>query len=350
MADPTIRLAYVLSYRAPWYVRSTSILEALRSLPGVAVTEIVNRREGPSRYLETLRGLRCARPASTDLYVVGFRGHEIFPAVRAWARGTPVVLDSLVSPSAALTGDGKAGSGGELLGRLLRPVERHIVRSADAIIVDSTGHADYLCEEFGVEPTALHVVPIGAAEGPRRRPAGPDRPLRLLFYGTFLPLHGVGVVTDALEAVAHLDLRIRIVGGSGTQLRHPGACHDRWVPFRELIAEVLPDTDLMLGGPFGPTDQASRVVTGKTVQALAASVPTVVGRSPETERAGFVDRENCLTVPRDDPHGLADAIAWADSHRDDLERIGRNGRTLYEARFSTAALARALDPLVRTLT
>lgn len=350
MADPTIRLAYVLSYRAPWYVRSTSILEALRSVPGVAVTEIVNRREGPSRYLETLRGLRRARPASTDLYVVGFRGHEIYPAVRAWARGKPVVLDSLVSPSAALTGDGKAGRGGELLGRLLRPVERHILRSADALIADSTGHADYLCDEFGIEPSAVHIVPIGAAEGPPRRPTGPDRPLRLLFYGTFLPLHGIGVVTDALEAVAHLDLRVHIVGGSESRLCHPGAYHDRWIPFRELVAEVLPNTDLMLGGPFGDTDQASRVVTGKTVQALAAGVPTVVGRSPETERAGFVDRENCLLVPRGDPHALAAAIAWADTHRDALERIGRNGRALYEARFSTAALARALDPLVRTLT
>lgn len=349
MAEPAIRLAYVLSYRAPWYGRTSSILEALRSLPGVTVTEVINRREGPLRYLETVRSLRRAGPSSTDAYLVGFRGHEIFFAVRWWARGRPIVLDSLVFPSSTLLDDGKAGRFGRLLGRILRPVERRILRAANAVIVDTVGHAAHATDEFGVPSPSLHVVPIGAVDGPARRPAAPGEPLRVLFYGSFLPLHGVTVVSEALELVAHLDLRVRLVGGTGIEVRHPGTSHDPWYPFGELIADVLPATDVMLGGPFGATDQAARVVTGKTVQALSAGVPTIVGQSPETARAGFVDRVNCLVVPRDDPHALAAALAWADAHRDDLERIGRNGRLLYDARFSTAALARALLPLVRTL-
>lgn len=352
MGEPSLRLAYVLSYRAPWYVRTASVLDGLRALPGVSVTEAANRSEGPRRYLETVLALRRVRPSTTDAYLVGFRGHEILLAVRWWARGRPVVLDCLVSPSAALAQDGKGGSVGRLLGRVLQPFERWILHAADAVLVDTAAHAEFLHSQFGLDHDAVHVVPIGAVPAPPRRVPEAGSPLRVLFYGSFLPLHGVEVIADALHLVSGGDLDVLIVGGSRRELarrRLDSVSHIEWLPFAELVTDVLPATDLMLGGPFGPTDQASRVITGKTVQALATGVPTVVGWSGEAERFGFADRTNCLVVPRGDARRLAETIEWASAHRVDLDNIGANGRLLFESQFSTLALARALDPLIQAL-
>lgn len=352
MPERPLHMTYVLSYRAPWYVRTASLLDGLRALPAVTVTEATNRTEGPHRYVETLTALRQVPPSATDAYLVGFRGHEIMPAVRRWAKDRPVVLDCLVSPSAALSHDGKRGRTGRLVGRVLEPFERRILHAADAVLVDTQGHAEFLCSQFGLPPDSVHAVPIGAVPAPRRQVAEEGRPLRVLFYGSFLPLHGIDVIADALGQVAGTDLDILIVGASRRDLDRwgfPMVSHARWMRFADLVAEVIPATDLVLGGPFGPTDQASRVITGKTVQALAAGVPTVVGLSDETERHGFVDRQNCLAVPRGDAHRLAEAIRWARDHRPDLERIGAGGRALFDSRFSTAALAHAIDPVVRTL-
>ena len=106
---------------------------------------------------------------------------------------------------------------------------------------------------------------------------------------------------------------------------------------------MIARADLCLGGPFGNTDQAQRVITGKTFQFLAMEKPVVIGRIKDN--AGFEDRRNCLLVSQGDGEELARVILWCLENRDRLGDIGRNGRLLYDRLFSTECITRQLQAL-----
>jgi glycosyltransferase involved in cell wall biosynthesis len=357
-----LKVCFVLSYRAPDYIRGRSICEALRRVPEVQLTLAVNRSRGIRRYWETVRALVLARKDfDPEIFILGFRGHEIAWLVRWLTRGKPLVIDAMMSPYAALKEEAKLGLPGKLLAPLWRKYESAILQQADAVLTDTRLHCEYYCNEFGLATDKITVVPVGAAEAlstelsPSER--APTEPLRVLFYGSFLPLHGVDLIIEAAALVADLPIEFQFIGGSpaqGERLR--AACsehgvtryaHRAWVPFELLMRDEIPRSDLCLGGPFGGTPQARRVVTGKTSQCLAQGKATIVGRIDED--VGYVDRVNCLLVEQGNAKAIADAIRWALDHRSELAAIGQRGKVLYSQRLSTRVIGERMLPMLHRL-
>lgn len=345
-------VCYVLSYRAPSYVRTRTLLAALKECDGVRVVVACNNTTGIWRYAETFsRLLRTRRLQRPDVYILGFRGHEIFCLVKAIAGKKPLIVDALMSPYAAVREENKLG----LLGRLIAPLiylgESHILKRADAVLTDTSLQAAHYAESFGIERSKIVSVPVGAIE---RLPS--ENALKtstrtgefsVLFYGSFLPLHGLDVIINAAGQLTGLPIRFNFIGGGARDERYlrqrctalgiTRYSYRRWVSFDALLSREIPSADLCLGGPFGATPQASRVVTGKTSQFLALGKATVVGKIAEDY--GFADRENCLLVEQGDADVLAAAIRWAFDHQDALVRIGQAGRDVYHSQMSVQVIS-----------
>lgn len=361
MAD-RVRVCYVQAYRAPEYVRGRTMREALSMAPGIELSQAVNTAPGIRRYWQALRALlRVRRELDPQVYVLGFRGHEMAMLVRWLTRDRVLVIDAMMSPYAALSEEAKFGPLGKLIAPLWRRIEASALRGADAVLTDTQAHARFYRETFGVPEHKLLAVPVGAVENSPSMPSQPalsnDMPLRVLFFGSFLPLHGIQTIVEAAARVADIPVAFRFIGGNrGQSNRLLKACHqagvhryshERWLPFDRLVHEEIPRADVCLGGPFGGTLQARRVVTGKTSQCLASGRTTVVGRIDED--MGFIDKVNCLLVEQQDAVSLAGAIRWAHEHRDRLPGIGVCGRRLYEQRLSTQVVADRLAPLLQRL-
>ncbi len=363
------RVCYVQAYRDPGYIRGRTLRKALAECGDVDLVLAVNRSRGLRRYWETLRALLHARRQfDPDVYVLGFRGHELAWLVRWLTRRRPLVIDALMSPYAAMAEEGKLGMPGRLVAPLWHRYETAILRAADAVLTDTRLHADYFEQCFGIPAGKLLVLPVGAVEDAPRDEApapvpaqvnGSHRPaFRVLFYGSFLPLHGIDTIVDAAARVGDLAVEFDFIGGSPAQARQLHALcaaqgirryrHRAWVPFDQLLRYEIPRADLCLGGPFGDTPQARRVVTGKTSQCLAWGRPTVVGRIDED--LGFIDKVNCLLVDQGDAGQLAAAIRWGHAHPAELAAIGRCGQQLHAARFSTSVIAERLLPLLNRIT
>ncbi|MGH8281749.1 MAG: glycosyltransferase, partial [Gammaproteobacteria bacterium] len=190
-----VRVGYILCYRDPYYIRSVSLIRALRDCPDVQVLVARNASKGLWRYVETWRALRYIHSTEPpDIYILGFRGHEIFWPVRLMIGGIPLVFDGLMSPYAALKEENKAGWIGKVLAPLVFWFERHLVKRADLVLTDTHLHASRYVQTFGLAEAKLLVVPVGAIE---HATVGEDditmaaEPFSVLFYGSFLPLHGV---------------------------------------------------------------------------------------------------------------------------------------------------------------
>lgn len=355
------QLAYVLAYRAPDYIRSQSLLRALGNCTGIELLVARNRSTGIKRYLETWRALRQLRKTYTpDIYVLGFRGHEIFWLVRWLTRGKPLVFDALMSPSAALREENKAGLLGRLLAPLVHPFERSILQRADLVLTDTQQHVKFYVAHFGLPQDKVLAIPVGAMEtfastdSPAAR-TETDAPFSVLFYGSMLPLHGVDVIVAAAAQLADLPIRFDFIGGSARQAQQlqrlctaQGVArytYRRWVPLADLVSVEIPAATLCLGGPFGGTPQARRVITSKTSQGLALGKATVIGAIDDD--CGFIDKDNCLLVPQADASSLAAVLRWAVAHREALPAIGQRGKALYRERLSVQTITQQLCPALQ---
>lgn len=356
--DAALRVCYVLAYRAPNYIRTLSLLQALQQTPGVRLYTAINRATGLGRYPETIRKLReIHNHHRPDIYVLGFRGHELYWPVRWLVGDIPIIFDALMSPYHALGSEGKSGMLGTIAAPLWKPIERSILNDADLILTDTNQHIQYYSETFSLPEGKMLALPVGAVEKEDWRRTSEENgdiathdEMSLLFYGSFLPLHGSDVIIKAAHLLGDLPLRFDFIGGGraaenlllrgfpSTDCLH--YTYRPWIPFNEIIDVVIPRADLCLGGPFGDTNQARRVITGKTSQCLALGKPTVVGVIDE--HYGFENKNNCLLVKQGNPQELADAIRWAWNNRDKLRQIGESGKALYDQRLSQRVIQKAL--------
>ncbi|MBF0423438.1 MAG: glycosyltransferase, partial [Magnetococcales bacterium] len=336
--DATV--CYLLAYREPRYIRTLSLLAALERIPEVRMLTVINRSRGWWRYGELLLGLvRMRWCFDPEIYILGFRGHEIFWPVRWLTRGRVLIFDAMMSPSASLGGERSPGGLGRLLAGGARWVEQSIFRHADWVWTDTERHRLWMMDTFGISGQRIVALPVGAVEVSSVPVSnrGSD-PFHVLFYGTFLPLHGVEVIFAAARLLRRHPVRLTIIGGRrgwqpwiNEQIRSAEGVIDYkpWVPFDDLLTVHIPRADLCLGGPFGNTPQAARVVTGKTQQCMAMGKGVVIAHPMD----GFIHQFNCLIVPPEDPESLAAAILWAKDHPAEWQEISRRGQELYHQRF-----------------
>jgi glycosyltransferase involved in cell wall biosynthesis len=357
-----LKICYVLSYRAPNYIRTRSILRALRETDGIEVFEAINQSANLSRYYETFRKTREIKEKfDPDVYLLGFRGHEFYWPLRHLVGKKPVILDALMSPYASLRNERKHGTLGVIGATGWRLIEQGILNDANFLLTDTLAHVQFYEQEFALPRHKLLSLPVGADEretGPRsvthESVTHPNQQMTVLFYGSFLPLHGIDVILDAASRLRDQPIRFDFIGGDSRQVRNlVAACaklgvtrytHREWVEFDELINEVIPNADICLGGPFGNTDQARRVITGKTSQCLALGKPTIIGEIDENH--GFANKKNCLLIPQGNPEALAEVLRWAYENRDQLELIGEHGRSIYAEKLSIKVIRERLGKII----
>ena len=338
-----IAVCYILSYYSPDYVRTRTLVKALQSIEGVKLYQARNSYKGILRYFQTIWKLIVIRVLhNPEIFILGFRGYEFFWIFRIITLGRPLIFDHMMSPYDSLVNEKMRIKKNGTLERLIYNYEKSILLASDQILTDTEFHKNYFRELFLLDTTKIVAIPVGADEDvfyPPEMPLKPveNTPFEVLYYGSFLPLHGIDIILRSAIALLEFPIHFTLIGGNRLDLsdfyreikEHKiyNIDHLSWIEFEQL-PHFINRADLGLGGPFGNTGQAQRVITGKTFQFLAMAKPTVIGMLLQGE-VGFIDKTNCLLVPQGDEAALANAILWAFKHREILERISiRNNLNL----------------------
>lgn len=337
-------VCYILSYHIPDYVRTRTLISALQKIDGVQLCQARNSSKGILRYLETMWKLIIIRISKkNDFYILGFRGYELFWPVRIITLGKPLIYDHMMSPYDSLLNERKSIKKGSFIEKLVYLYEKSIIQNSDIVLTDTENHKKYFQELFNVGSQKILDIPVGADEElfhiHHAQSLDKQVAFEVLFYGTFLPLHGINVILDAASWLRDHPIHFTLIGGDKSnpyyqmikQTALDNVTHIEWVEF-EHLPMLISHTNIGLGGPFGNTGQAHRVVTGKTLQFLAMAKPVIVGEIDTNY--GFKDKVNCIMVPQGDGRALADAINWAFHHKTEIEQIGWQGYKLYQDRYS----------------
>jgi len=357
-------LGFVLSYRFPKYIRSTTLREALSARSDLVIEDAVNSSPKFKRYIQTIKKILAIRKKNnTSLWLVNFRGHDIYWPLR-WlvGRKSRIIFDQLISPYDAWVNERKTFKKNSLFAKLIYRIECRILADADYLTTDSRGQAAYYADLYRVPLEKFTVIPGSADEAMFSPTAAPRKfdfpePFVIFTYGTFIPLQGMDLLLPVAEMLKDLPLRFMIAGGTGRQLDHflgtreklglTNISHTPWINFTELPSYIR-GAGLCIGGPLGGSNQARRVITGKALQFLACGTPTVIGLTDET-RDLFTDRVNCLLAKPGDAGSVAEAISWAYHNQDKLPAIAQAGRLTYEKHYSMAVLKERVNNFIDSI-
>ena len=346
----------MLSYRCPDYVRTKTLTGALKRIDNIVLFKAINTTKGILRYIQTLSRLLAIRATKKpDYYILGFRGYEIFWIVRILTLGTPLIFDHMMSPYDSLLNEKKIFKKGCIVDRLIYFYEKSILKYSDMILTDTVIHRKFFAGLFEEQQEKIYAIHVGTDEDLfKKLPLGKEVQKKnffdVLFYGTFLPLHGINIILEAASMIKDRPIRFTIIGGKKKDLHNfyemkkrlklENIIHKEWIDYEQL-PRMISESDLCLGGPFGNTGQSRRVVSGKTFQFLAMGKPTVVGRIDED--CGFEDKKNCLLVSQGDGKELANTILWCFENQERLDEIGQKGLELYRNKFSIDHIKEALQ-------
>jgi glycosyltransferase involved in cell wall biosynthesis len=295
--------------------------------------------------------------AKHDAVIVGYLGHiDIFILVLfAKIKRKPIVFDAFFSLYDTAISDWRLSSEKSLLARLCRFVDWGACRLASLVLVDTEAQQDYFCREFGLAREKVRWLYVGADDSlftPAVEPARP-RPLRVVYIGNYVPLHGVPIILQAARLLNGEEIEFWLIGDNREA---PGLtelssnCNGQRVKFfpwmlPHQLRDKIGEADVCLG-IFGTSDKAKRVIPGKAFLALAMGKPLITGDSPAA-RGLLEDGKNAILCEM----GSADALAYAIRRiqKDPLlrERIGVEGRQLYQKQCRPAVLGLRLAGLIQ---
>lgn len=257
-----------------------------------------------------------------EAVVVGYMGHLDVLAIAPLARmrGKPIVWDAFLSLYDTVVRDRQLLKPGHPLARLIFLVEKWACRCATTIVLDTRAHAALFAELYQIDAGKLAAVFVGAEDEAFSTTAAPanvagQRTLRVLFYGQFIPLHGIETIVRAAQITRAEDICWHVIGdgqeaakirnliGDGTLTNMEW---ESWVPY-ERLRDRIGAADICLG-IFGTSDKASRVIPNKVFQILLAGRPLITRDSPAIREILTESDEAIVLIPPGDAEALAVAV------------------------------------------
>ncbi len=267
----------------------------------------------------------------------------------AWLLGAltrrPVVFDLVIGLYEAVALERLRLAPRSLRARKYYWLDWTAARLSAAVLTGTTPYKDYLVRTFGLNASRVFVVPLCVDDDLfQPTPAAPrqDGLVRVLYFGAYVPNHGVETVIEAAERLRDRpELRFQLVGdGAGkprivARARELGLSNveftDR-VPAAEL-PRLVTGADLVLGN-FGVTPQADRAMANKVLQGLAMRKAVVTGDTAAT-RENFDHGRHLWLCPPGDAEALAEALRRLGGDPALRERLAEAGYVRVKERLTS---------------
>jgi glycosyltransferase involved in cell wall biosynthesis len=348
-----MRLCFFGAYGSE-YPRNTVIKKGLK-LNGVEVSECWL----PPKYKFWLR-----YPLLASKYLSSWAKHDFLFVPEFCQKDVPlakilslfyskkVVFDPLASRFETKIMDWKRKSQDSWQARWNFKIDYWAFKLADLILADTKAHKDYFCQQYGLPSEKVEVLPVGFDDDLFRPSEAAEKENRftVLFFGSFLPLHGVDCILEAAHIISSKEpsIQFRLIGSGqtlllakdlATKFGSSNVIFEGWLPLSELPQKIS-SSDICLG-IFGRTEKAKRVVPHKIFQSMGMRKPVITSQTPAVEEF-FSHRENIFLVQESRADLLAQAILELKSDKDLREGIAERGYRLVSQKFSPEAIGRNL--------
>lgn len=333
------------------YPRSAVILEGLRRL-GVHVASCTAspRRKVVRRYASLAARYRSMSRDFDVIFVPEFRHKDVALAAALASRtGKRLIFDPLVSRFDTRVHDRRDTGERGMQAWHNHNLDRFAMGLADTVLADTNAHARYFARELAPPDARIRVLEVGYDDA-LFAPAPPvpvDDPAVVLFYGSYLPLHGVDVIVAAAARLRGVPgIRFELIGGGQTypsverlvrEERLVNVSLEPRIPLSELPLRIARSSICL--GVFGTTAKAGRVIPNKVYQCMGMDRAVITAGTEAASETFHDDTDIVLTKPGD-AEELARAIEELVQDAPRRVRIARAGGERVRAEFSPVPIAR----------
>jgi len=299
-------------------------------------------------------------------YLVRYPGYLDAPVVRlASLLGAGRVLyDPFVSIYDTVISDRGLASGNSWVAKALKLIDVVALRASHTVICDTPQSGDFLARLSKCPRAKFATLWIGADEDSYFPPNANERETErtkllaklnldpsqrqflVLYYGNFIPLHGVDRIIQAANQVPQ-DVHFILVGDGQERLQSEVSATRfllKNVTFLERcsaddIRRLIWAVDLTLG-TFGSSDKAQRVLPNKVMESMACAQLVLTGDTRTTQ--AWLDS---VPFSNNSPADIAAAIKRLAS-ADSLQQSRVAARNEYLEKFSTRVRCTQLRDLL----
>jgi len=331
----------------------------LRAFNRFAEVDIVGFRKRPKSLLFTnlvlaARAIPKLVFRGYDLVFVGFYGHLLMLPVGLLSR-QPILFDAYLSTYDTLVLDRKTTHPSSLLGKTAAWLDRNACRLSSHILLDTRTHIQYFERTFSVPSNKFTSIPVGCNESlfTLQPPVNLNQSPRVLYYSSYLPLHGVETIVHAARLLKGESLQFRLIGMGRTfsnvrelseEMKLTKVEFIQPIPITELPGEIR-EASICLGGHFGLTEKGERVIPTKVYQILASNRPLVAGDTPAV-RELLTNGVDCILCAPGNAQELADAILRLARDVEFARNLAQRGRLTFERECSEAIITQTLHELI----
>ncbi len=254
-----------------------------------------------------------------DVMLVGYPGQfdAYLGRLLSWWRRRPMGLDILMSLHLIAEERGLVQKS-PFTGKLIFWLEKGGLKLPDLLIADTPEYQAYYAQKYHLSPRKFQLVPLGVDDRiyyPRPHVQPPDDVFRVIYYGTFIPLHGIEtIIRAAAELQTYPGIRFDFFGdgqerpfaeqlASDLHLKNVHFCG--WLN-KESLPDEIARSHLVLG-VFGTTKQARCTIQNKIWEGMMMQRPVITGDA-ETIREELTHKQHIYLVERANPKALAHGI------------------------------------------
>ncbi len=291
-----------------------------------------------------------------DFTFIGFYGNPYFLLTKKFLPN--IIFDSFVSTFDTLCYDREIFSPNSLFGKLTYFLDKYCLENSSHIIVDTNENIQFFHEVFNVPKRKMTRIFVSTDEDlffPLE-----NSPVRkeILFYGTLQPLHGLDVILKAARLLENeCDYKFVVIGEKRKitqKINQTGVNKLRNlivlppINYNDLPKKIA-EAAICLGGPFGTTPKARRVITGKTFQFLSMGKPIIVGNTKANKEL-LTHGYNSHFCDLGNSDQLADSILKIINDSNYRNYISKNGLNTYKEKANFQYVKEEIKKTITTFT
>ena len=336
-----LTVCYFGTYAAE-YSRNSILISGLKK-NGVDVMECCTDLRGFLKYIYLIKKHRRMKK-KYDVMIVGFQGVQAVILAKFLTRKT-IIFDAFVSLYDSMVMDRKNVKMKSFTAKYYWWLDKISMILADIILFDTNEHINYASKEFGIKKEKFKRIFVGAdtdifypAEKENR-----SKNFKVLFYGSFLPLHGIEYIVKAAKFLEkEKDIVFEILGWGPEkekiiELFNDLKPHNLFFTGgidKKLLRDKIAEAEVCLG-VFGNTNKAKRVIPNKVYECVAMRKP-VVTADTRAIRELFEEGE-LMFVKITDHISLANAIMTLKNNKELADNIARKGHQKF-LNFATPSI------------
>lgn len=302
--------------------------------------------------------------ASSDVIYIPYPSYFSFLALWIVTKGRGgrfLIIDAFLLLYDTLVVDRKLISPNSLVASVVSDVEGWVLRQSDIIFIDTDVQGDRLAASYAIPRSSIVPLPVGIDESIWRPRPAPDSNgvFKVIFWGTFIPLHGVSTIIKSAWLLSESRSRIHIhLIGDGQEsedieselgeLRPENLTWYRGMLGASELSDEVSSAHCVLG-IFGESRKAASVIPYKVQQAMAAN-KIIVTRASEAMVnliQGVTEISGLHLVPANDAVALADSLIDIEASYENFKK-GVNTRVLFEQKLSAAYMKNSISSLTLT--